>query len=125
MFLIHWTWCLPQALLGACWYQITRASGEAGEPEKFKNARAAPYDRSRSGVSLGHFLFYPKGDSKTLAHEYGHYKQSLMLGPLYLPVVGVPSFMWSLYYKKFKPEKSYYSFITERWADRLAGIDPR
>lgn len=60
---------------------------------------------------------------RILIHEYGHTIQSLLLGPLYLVVIGVPSVLWCfLPWCKKKRENeqiSYYSFYTEKWADRL------
>lgn len=92
-----------------------------------------------SGVSLGLFVFIshePDADKKQKSgflsaerwervrvHEYGHTIQSLMLGPLYLVVIGIPSLLWCSLpccKKKRKNEHiSYYSFYTEKWADRL------
>lgn len=90
-------------------------------------------------VSLGLFLFVacpdPAGQetadallknsafARLLLHEYGHAVQSLLLGPLYLPVVGLPSALWGtlpcLRRKRLRENRSYYSFYTERWANRL------
>ena len=56
-------------------------------------------------------------------HEYGHTVQSLILGPLYLIVIGMPSTLWGFLpnlHKKRKDEQiSYFSFFTEGWANRL------
>jgi hypothetical protein len=50
----------------------------------------------RFAVSLGEYIFtYHLGD-QTLAHEYGHSRQSRRLGPLYLLTVGVASVFWDL-----------------------------
>ena len=89
----------------------------------------------RTGVSLGLFVFVPdepgegkklpltERSGKMLIHEYGHTIQSLMLGPLYLFIIGIPSALWcSLpYCKKMRKVRriSYYSFYPEKWADRL------
>ncbi len=58
-----------------------------------------------------------------LVHEYGHTIQSLILGPLYLIVMGIPSTVWgflpSLQRKRKEKGISYFSFFTERWAKRL------
>ena len=65
-------------------------------------------------------------DALLIRHEYGHTIQSLILGPLYLPIVGIPSLIWSVYYRRKCrrfPALQYYSFYTERWADRLGHID--
>ena len=56
-------------------------------------------------------------------HEYGHCVQSLMLGPLYLIAVGVPSYRWANLpaLRKMRREtgRSYYSVYPENWANRL------
>ena len=62
-------------------------------------------------------------DRRLLVHEYGHTIQSLMLGPLYLVVIGLPSALWlntpSFVRKRRQGRTSYYAFYTERWANRL------
>lgn len=95
--------------------------------------------RLPSSVSLGMFIFvtddpycYPSLHSKwhpsevrerLIVHEYGHTIQSLILGPLYLIVMGIPSFLWAFipYLNKMRKEKniSYFSFFTEKWANHL------
>jgi len=82
------------------------------------------------GISLGLFIFTPDKDEKRsggmMAHEYGHTRQSLMLGPLYLAVIGVPSILWERlkWCRRLRREKGipYSWFYTERWADRLGSI---
>ncbi|MBQ3140602.1 MAG: hypothetical protein IJC25_01405 [Clostridia bacterium] len=81
----------------------------------------------RGGISLGLFVFVqPDADEYLIAHEYGHTLQSLMLGPLYLPLIGLPSLIWSRlpYFRKMRKEKqiSYYSLYCEKWANRLGGL---
>ena len=51
----------------------------------------------------------------------GHTIQSLILGPLYLIVIGIPSTMWAfLFEKKRKDEQiPYGAFFAEKWANRL------
>ena len=83
--------------------------------------------RSRRGLSLGLFLFVPEqADARLLAHEYGHSLQSLLLGPLYLIVIGLPSVIWAglpaLERRRQRRHISYYDFYTERWADRWGGV---
>ncbi len=54
----------------------------------------------------------------TLMHEYGHTLQSIILGPLFLPVVGLPSLLWAglPVFRKYREKSavSYYRFYTER-----------
>ena len=69
------------------------------------------------GVSLGSYLFC---GGVSLAHEYGHHIQSLYLGWLYLPLVGLPSIIRSIYcILKHKDYVWYHSGYPEDWADRL------
>jgi hypothetical protein len=83
--------------------------------------------KSTSGLSLGIFIFTPMEDGKItdkmIVHEYGHTLQSLVLGPLYIPFVGIPSFVWASHgrYKKMREVNglSYSHYWTEKWADRL------
>lgn len=83
--------------------------------------------RIKGGISLGDYILLSHGRRDAILHEYGHRQQSLMLGWLYLPVVGIPSLLWNCIHGLFiDPNKvSYYSFYTERWADKLAGLERR
>lgn len=40
-----------------------------------------------------------------LVHEYGHTIQSMILGPLYLIVIGIPSTLWGFLMGKKRKEK--------------------
>ena len=95
--------------------------------------------QNRSSVSLGMFVFvtsqphfYDKLkdeytmealSQRLLVHEYGHTIQSIILGPLYLIVIGIPSTVWgflpSLNNKRKTEGLSYFSFFTEKWANIL------
>lgn len=95
--------------------------------------------KNNSSVSLGLFVFvtaepffYEKvkneaskeeAAKRLLVHEYGHTIQSLILGPLYLIAIGIPSAYWGfspLLGKMRKTRKiSYFSFYTESWANVL------
>ena len=60
-----------------------------------------------------------------LCSPIGHARQSRMLGWLYLLVIGLPSIVWAALYGWLIPrcENGYYKFYTEKWADKLAGIN--
>ena len=89
-----------------------------------------------SSLSLGPFIFLtdkpprdrsgripdPEVPRRLLVHEYGHTVQSLLLGPLYLPVVGLPSVLWNrlpFFQRRWRGTASYFSFVTERTANFL------
>ena len=114
--IILYIWQLPQNILALIVKSVTRAE---------KGFAGYYYWRFKSGLSLGKYIFInEKARVTTAKHEEGHQKQSQKLGPLYLLVIGLPSFVWACLktiglFKK----TSYYSFYTERWADKLAGIE--
>ena len=81
--------------------------------------------RMRGGISLGQYIIvndkYKDYKGDTEKHEYGHYLQSRYLGPLYLLVIGLPSLLWAAWWNE-RRGVSYYSFYTEKWADRLGKV---
>jgi hypothetical protein len=86
------------------------------------------------GVSLGWFIFWtPAGNrfahltNDCRMHEYGHARQSAMLGPLYLIIVGIPSLsrvIYSRYYRRKYGQNwaNYFNAFPENWADKLGGV---
>ncbi len=88
-----------------------------------------------TGISLGYVVFWSlernrwhELDERNRAHELGHTVQSRWLGPLYLPVVGVPSIsraIFALVYREMTGREwtRYYDGYPENWADRLGGVD--
>ena len=89
---------------------------------RFKNSYIVYIDYFDSHV-LGKWVFInPNTDeSSIIRHEYGHRIQSYILGPLYLLVIYLPSY---IHYKIFslsgKDWSEYYSFYTENIADFLS-----
>lgn len=93
--------------------------------------------KPKTSVSLGLFVFVTSEpffakkfegqisieelSSRLLVHEYGHTIQSLILGPLYLIVIGIPSTLWGfLGGRKRRDEQiPYGAFFTEKWANIL------
>ena len=133
--LIQCTWGILQTLLGLILFLFNIRKKHYW----YRNAIVTEWHHEGS-VSLGLFLFIEVsrrtlgknvkdiGGEKTnkylVMHEYGHSIQSLMLGPLYLPTVGLASLIWcNLPYfdrKRGREHISYYSFWTERWANDLS-----
>jgi len=77
------------------------------------------------GIALGRYVLlsgYYSTAYDVWAHERGHSIQSMILGPLYLFVIGLPSLLWAAWWNKDR-NVSYYWFYTERWADYLGGVD--
>jgi hypothetical protein len=88
---------------------------------RFKNSYIIYIDYFDSHV-LGKYIFInPKTDENIiLRHEYGHRVQSIILGPFYLFLIFIPSFLHYLIFEKSgKDWSEYYKFYTENWADNL------
>lgn len=113
--IILYIWQLPQNLLGILIKYIVKA-------ELVYNGLY--FWKLRSGLSLGSYIFVNEHcTDSTILHELGHRKQSCILGPLYLLVIGIPSFLWaSLRQLGLFKSKSYYWFYTEKWANKLGGV---
>lgn len=85
-----------------------------------------------NAISLGNYIFLDSNGNfsyKTIKHEFGHQKQSLMLGPLYLIVIGLPSIIGNIidrikhkYFNKYYDLDFYYKQPWEAWADKLGGV---
>lgn len=116
--IILWIWQLPQNLLGLLFILVLRPE----HSEEFGNSLAFFATRMRNAISLGRYIIVEagRGTPNVLCHEYGHSRQSLYLGPLYLMVIGLPSLIHAALYRSEKG--NYYEFYTERWADRLGGV---
>lgn len=123
-FISNWIWQLPQNLCGLIYKlsikkDIISIIDEGNDFDVYLK-------RSNGGITLGKYIFvYQKFSdiSKVIQHESGHVKQSIILGPLYLIVIGLPSILWAGFiHKTFFKTKSYYWFYTESWANKLAKL---
>ena len=117
-------WQLPQNLLGlivGCFLKgKQRLPDYPGIPSAIHIVGAR---NMWGGISLGNFVYLrPPAYDKMVRHEYGHCIQSRLLGPFYLIVIGLPSLLWALWWHPGR-SVSYYTFYTERWADRLGGVE--
>lgn len=123
MKLIYWIWCFPQMIAGL----FLRLFVKVELKEKYKNAVIYKCNLKSGSISLGNKIFLCKehwNDEYVKKHEYGHCKQGLILGWLYLIIIGIPSITWCNCFSKYRARKNvnYYSFYTERWANKLGGI---
>lgn len=121
-FFMNWVWQLPQNLLGVIWKNIKKDSIITPiSNNDIESVGAKAYlIKARGAVTLGKYVFIShtyRDQGTIIKHECGHVKQSKMLGPLYLIVIGVPSILhaWLNDYigccKKHKD--GYYHFYTE------------
>ena len=120
----QWTWGFPQTFIGALLHLRHRDKRSFD----YNGAKVTVWDKDE-GVSLGRYLFVPDDGQFLLEHEYGHSIQSLILGPLYLILIGAPSLLWNRlpYFKRLRKDKnkSYYSVVFERTASQLGSKHKR
>ena len=126
------TWGILQTLLGLIMFMLHFKSRHF----VYHGAIITEWN-TKSSISLGLFVFVTSEpyfakkyegqlsvsecSSRLLVHEYGHTIQSLILGPLYLIVIGIPSTLWGFFGAKKRKDKqvAYGSFFTEGWANSL------
>jgi hypothetical protein len=125
-------WELPQNLLGFLIFMIMNSKQKVVNTER--ESHRIFLETKKTGVSLGWFIFWtPAGNrfknykNDCRMHEFGHARQSVMLGPLYLIIVGIPSLLRVLYgrwyqWKHGRIWKNYFNAFPENWADRLGGV---
>jgi len=120
-------WEFPQNFLGIIVLAFEIAIGHVNKIE-IKRGRLF-IENKKIGISLGHFVFwfrvkYGARPDEIKFHEFGHAIQSLMFGPLYLFVIGVPSFcraFFAILFFKIKNKKwnGYLHGYPENWAENL------
>ena len=135
------TWELPQNVVGAIVKKIVKAT-PLPYYANYKGANVYSWNIS-GGISLGNYIFvpfayngvgymdiydYPRSVAYVenfIKHEYGHTVQSKYLGWLYLLVIALPSLIWAGCFEGYRQKNnvSYYEFYTEKWADKLGGVE--
>lgn len=117
--ILKFIWQFPQAVIG--WILGKLYYHDAEYDYKDGDVRVIINRRFHGGISLCPFIILNRSKKVDVAHEMGHTKQSKILGPLYLLVIGLPSILWAWYWTADR-KVDYYWFYTERWADVLGGV---
>jgi uncharacterized protein YjaZ len=124
---LFWTlWQLPQVILG--WIVIIalrakKVTYHAGIPVYKTTNKVISGGGLGMMIFLNETYFMTRASEVTVAHEYGHCRQSRILGWLYLIVVGIPSLSNNIR-SRFdkKVQKTYYTRYPEKWADKLGNV---
>lgn len=122
---ILWLWQLPQNICGVVYRKIIKDDIIA-QVNTDSGYNIYLTETNRGGVTLGEYIFvYQKytNISGVIQHETGHVKQSRILGPLYLLVIGLPSIIHAALHRVACRNDNYYHFYTEKWANKLAGLE--
>lgn len=124
-------WGLPQNIVGLILYSICYQKSKKdpnASQGRINDSYYCSIKGDGSAISLGMFIIvfgiYEDYD-RLLKHEYGHSIQSKILGPLYFLVIGLPSIIWAGLFRKYRQKNkiSYYSLYTEKWANKLGGVE--
>lgn len=114
---LKWIWQFPQNMLAVCLEGILCNVATRGI--KKDGNQIIRCDILPSAMSLGDYIFIPTNATReTIEHECGHSRQSDILGPLYLVVIGIPSIVHNIIHTvctKHGVTWDYYSFYTEYW----------
>lgn len=120
----RFTWELPQTAMGL--FMADLYSGFS--VDKFQNKGITFFKTTLMGIGggitignysvVGHNENAPREyldyQADVIKHEYGHTIQSRILGPLYLPIIMIPSGIHALFYHG----GDYFKFFTEHWANQ-------
>jgi len=119
-FLSRLTYELPQTVVGLTFTLTENIFGNVRDVDYYRQATMVE-TRSKNwgGITIGTYITVQSGTdikSPLFMHEYGHVLQSNILGPLYLPAVGLTSIgnaagWWG---------GEHTEFWTEKWADNLS-----
>ncbi len=127
-YFIQFTWGLPVNFFSGIVYLFFKI--KRFRQERFYNAfiTYVPTVKHKGAMAAGIFIYISSANSdvsntglEILIHEYGHVLQTLILGPLYWIVIGLPSIVWARFFENYRDrrEVSYYSLYCEAWANRL------
>ena len=123
--LVVWFWQLPQNIIALLLCNLLGHWSYYGG--KYKDNYVIVNKVALSSFSLGDYIFLtPYSSVEAIDHELGHCRQSEILGPLYIPVIVVPSLINNLYDRLMvlKGQRyDYFSFYTESWANKLGGYN--
>lgn len=121
--IVEYIWQLPQNICGIVWRNIKKDSiiVRVGSTEASEVNAKIYLMKSGGGLALGKYIFINqtyKDQSLVIKHECGHVRQSKILGPLYLLVIGIPSILHACLNNYigccWKDGKyNYYHFYTE------------
>lgn len=87
---LNWTWGIITTICGALIALVLMCCGK--KPQRHGGSIYFEVGEGWGGMEFGCFFLCQKGASQhTKNHEYGHSLQNALWGPLFLPVIGIPS----------------------------------
>jgi len=124
--ILQLTWGIVQNIVGLLAFIILTII-KPNRKRFYYHGAIGSHWKFKFSMGLGMFIFFGHHDqneekqSGVLVHEYGHTIQSIILGPLFLFVIGIPSCVWAFtpcFVKSRKEGKhTYFDFYPESWAN--------
>lgn len=125
-YFLQFTWGILQNIAGFFVFAFLMILNPKRKVELFHGAVITEMD-SVGSMGLGMFIFFAHGgrrdENNAKSHEFGHTVQSVILGPLFLLVIALPSVLWAgipalRTYRKINHVR-YVDFYPEKWANHL------
>ena len=122
--MLQFTWGIIQNIMGVFLTLFWRLKNPGAGMGRYHGAVLTKWPK-KSSMGLGMFIFFghegaPDADN-VLSHEFGHTVQSAVLGPLFLFVIGIPSYLWANLrpFVNFRHKRGipYVSLYCEKWAN--------
>jgi hypothetical protein len=116
----RFTWELPQTFAGVTGSNSLNILTGIDEINYYHGATLVKYNNQGyfSAMTLGSYIMGHGTDfrpgSQNIMHEYGHYRQSQLIGPLYAGIVAPASGINQLFHPT-----NHHLFWAERWANDL------
>jgi len=123
--ILQFTWGIFQNMLGVLILLILTVLNPKRNHFYYHGAIVTEWKMNFS-CGCGMFIFYghknAKDNKEVLVHEYGHTLQSIVLGPLFMFVIAIPSMTWAFVpcFNRMRKEKNirYVDFYPESWANK-------
>ena len=119
IFILLSIWQLPQILIALVMYPFI---GKLKLIKQSKFTFCFEASKMKGGISLGSIVYVDSEmalEPEFVSHEAeGHVIDSYILGPLYLIIIGIPSFL----HATFNFTNNYFDFYTEKIANYHAGL---
>ena len=129
--IVQWTWGIVQNVSGLLLFIVFLKNKHFVFRTSVVTCWKFPYS-----IGCGMFIFLNAEDTEVgsqganskmdydlLVHEYGHCLQSIILGPLFFPVIAIPSVIWASvpFFQRLRKREglSYYYLYCEKWANKL------
>lgn len=126
--ILQFTWGIIQTATGFLVFLILTIINPIRK-RKYYHGAIVSYWKFPFSMGCGMFIFFghhnqdEKYQKEVLCHEYGHTIQSIILGPLFMFVIAIPSCVWAFTpaFVKMRKEgkKTYFDLYCESWANHL------